>query len=175
MYVDGETVHAKVLTTTPSGVENLGTSAVRILEINGRAYRPYPPANVKINSEYYPDEIENDLILTWVDRNRVQQTGGEILGFFEPGVTLESGVSYQLILIERDENNVVLRTQNLSLGSLNTYTFATSSMDANTFSIEITLKSLRDGFESYQSFNHVVERSLFFSAPYDIQYIVRRV
>ncbi|RSZ23749.1 hypothetical protein NDM229_021220 [Acinetobacter bereziniae] len=169
VYVDGETVHAKVLTTTPSGVENLGTSAVRILEINGRANRPYPPANVKINDEYYPDEIENDLVLTWVDRNRVQQTGGEILGFFEPGVTLESGVSYQLILIERDENNVVLRTQNLSLGSLNTYTFATSSMDANTFSIEITLKSLRDGFESYQSFNHVVEQSLFFSAPYDLK------
>jgi len=172
VYVDGETVKAKVLTTTPSGVENLGTSAVRILEIKGRANRPYPGANVKINGEYYPDEIENDLVLTWVDRNRIQQTGGEILGFFESGVTLESGVTYQLILIERDENDVVLRTQNLSLGSLNTYTFATSSMDANTFSIEITLKSLRDGFESYQSFNHTVELSKFFSAPYDIQYTV---
>jgi hypothetical protein len=172
VYVDGETVQAKVLTTTPSGVESLETSAIRILNIKGRANRPYPPANVKINDEYWPVEIENDLVLTWVDRNRVQQTGGEILGFFESGVTLESGVTYQLILVERDENDIVLRTQNLSLGSLNTYTFATSSMDANTFSIEITLKSLRDGFESYQSFNHTVELSKFFSAPYDIQYTV---
>jgi hypothetical protein len=172
VYVDGETVQAKVLTTTPSGVESLETSAVRILNIKGRANRPYPPANVKINDEYWPVEIENDLVLTWVDRNRIQQTGGEILGFFESGITLESGVTYQLILVEQDENDVVLRTQNLSLGSLNTYTFATSSMDANTFSIEITLKSLRDGFESYQSFNHTVELSKFFSAPYDIQYTV---
>ncbi|WP_227566031.1 phage tail protein [Acinetobacter bereziniae] len=171
-YVDGEVVKAKILTTTPSGVEDLITSVEKSLEIQGRANRPYPGANVKINGEYYPDEIENDLVLTWVDRNRIQQTGGEILGFFESGVTLESGVTYQLILVERDENDVVLRTQNLSLGSLNTYTFATSSMDANTFSIEITLKSLRDGFESYQSFNHTVELSKFFSAPYDIQYTV---
>ncbi|CEI54449.1 hypothetical protein [Acinetobacter bereziniae] len=167
-YVEGETLKAQVLTTTPSGIENLDPSNVQSLEIVGRANRPYPPANVKINGEYWLDEIENDLVLTWLDRNRVQQTGGEILGWFDSGVTLESGVSYQLVLIERDENDVVLRTQNLSLGSINAYTFATSSMDANTFSIEITLKSLRDGFDSYQSFNHVVERSLFFSAPYDL-------
>ncbi|WP_227567074.1 phage tail protein [Acinetobacter bereziniae] len=170
VYVDGETVKAKVLTTTPSGVENLGTSAVRILEIKGRANRPYPPANVKINGEYYPQEFENDLILTWVNRNRVQQTGGEILGWFEPGVTLESGTSYQLTLVEKDENNAALRTQEISLGSVNTYTFAIAEMNQNTRFLEITLKSLRDGFESYQSFNHIAKLKQYFSAPYDIQY-----
>lgn len=167
-YVDGEVVKAKILTTTPSGVESIETSAIRILNIKGRANRPYPPANIKINNEYFPVEIENDLVLTWVDRNRVQQTGGEILGFFESGVTLESGVTYQLIIIERDENKIALSTQNISLGTLNTYTFATSSMNSNTRTIEVNLKSLRDGFESYQYFSHVVERSQFFSAPYDL-------
>ena len=136
--------------------------------MKARAIRPYPPANVKINGEYWPKEIETDLILIWVDRNRVQQTGGEIIGWFDGGVTPESGVTYQLILVERDENSVELRTQNLSLGSLNTYTFATSAMNANTRTIEITLKSLRDGYESYQSFNHTVKLSQFFSAPYDL-------
>lgn len=166
-YVSGEEVLVSALTTTPSGVlEQKGSHSV---EMKARAIRPYPPANVKINGEYWPTEIETDLILIWVDRNRVQQTGGEIIGWFDGGVTPESGVTYQLILVERDENAVELRTQNLSLGSLNTYTFTTSAMNANTRAIEIKLKSLRDGYESYQSFNHIVELSQFFSAPHDLK------
>ena len=167
-YSVGETVGAQVLTTTPSGVDSLNPGGVKTVEMNARAIRPYPPANVKINNEYFPQEIETDLILTWVDRNRVQQTGGEILGWFDAGVTLESGVTYQLILIERDKNKVELRTQNLSLSTLNTYTFKTSAMVPNTSMIEITLKSLRDGYESYGSFNHMVELSQLFSPPYDL-------
>ncbi len=168
LYVKGEIIDAKVLTTTPSGILALGDAVNHEVEFNAWAIRPYPPANVKINGEYWPTEIETDLIITWVDRNRAQQTGGEIIGWYEGGVTIEPGVTYQLILIERDENTVELRTQNLSLGTMNTYTFATSAMNANTRTIEITLKSLRDGYECYQSFTHTVELSQFFSAPYDL-------
>jgi len=174
-YVTGEIVNVKTLTTTPSGILNLDDVDAQQVEIKARAIRPYPPANVKINGEYFPDEIETDLIVTWVDRNRLQQTGGEIIGWFDGGVTIESGVTYQLILVERDENEVELRTQSLSLGALNAFTFATSSMDANTRTIEITLKSLRDGYESYSAFNHIVELSQFFSEPHNISYVVREV
>lgn len=167
LYVDGETIQAKVLTTTPSGVLALGDAFNHEVGFNARAIRPYPPANVKINGEYWTAEIETDLIITWVDRNRVQQTGGEIIGWYEGGVTIETGVTYQLVLVERDKDGIELRTQNLSLGGLNTYTFATSAMNANTRTIEITLKSLRDGYESYSAFNHMVELSQFFSAPYN--------
>lgn len=173
-YAQSEVVEAQVLTTTPSGIQELSENS-QAIEIRSRAIRPYPPANVKINGEYWPNEIETDLVVTWVDRNRVQQTGGEIIGWYESGVTIESGVTYQLILVERDENEVELRTQNLSLGALNAFTFATSSMDANTRTIEITLKSSRDGYESYSAFNHTVELSQFFSAPYGISYVVREV
>lgn len=173
-YAQSEIVEAQVLTTTPSGIEDLAVTGIPI-EIQARAIRPYPPANVKINGEYYPTEVETDLVITWVDRNRTQQTGGVALGYFESGVTLESGVTYQLILIERDVNEVELRTQNLSVGTLNTYTFSASAMDANTRSIEVILKSLRDGYECYQPFNHTVELSTFFSAPYDIEFTVSEI
>lgn len=165
-YIAGEEVLVAALTATPSSLQELDGSIV--IEMNARAFRPYPPANVKINDEYWPVEIETDLVLTWVDRNRTQQTGGEILGWFDGGVTLESGVTYQLILTELDENQIELRTQNLSLGTLNTYTFQTSAMNANTRTIEITLKTLRDGFECLNPFFHTVELSQFFSAPYDL-------
>jgi len=167
-YLGGEVLSLKALTLTGSDVLELNVATAHNLSLSSRAIRPYPPANVKINDQYYPQDIETDLILTWVDRNRLQQTGGSILGWFDDGVTLESGVTYQLILVERDENAVELRTQNPSLGSLNAYAFATSAMNANTRTIEITLKSLRDGYESHQSFNHTVELSQFFSAPYDL-------
>lgn len=165
-YVAGEEVLVAALTATPSGLQELNGSIA--IEMNARAFRPYPPANVKINDEYWPAEIETDLILTWMDRNRVQQTGGSILGWFDAGVTLESGVTYQLILTELDENQIVLRTQSISLGTLNTYTFPTSAMNANTYSIEIVLKTLRDGYECLNPFFHTVELSQFFSAPYDL-------
>ncbi|MEQ1156838.1 phage tail protein, partial [Acinetobacter johnsonii] len=144
-YLSGENLSLKALTLTGSDALELGHATAHILPLSNRAIRPYPAANVKINGEYYPAEVETDLVITWVDRNRTQQTGGIALGYFESGVTLEIGVTYQLILIERDVDEVKLRTQNLSLGSLNTYTFATSAMNANTRTIEMTLKSLRDG------------------------------
>lgn len=167
-YLSGEAVSLKALTQTNADQLSIAEATAHTVTCAARAIRPYPPANVKINGEYYPAEIETDLILTWVDRNRTQQTGGSPLGWFESGVTIETGTTYQLILIERDENDVELRTQNLSLGTLNSYTFSTSAMNSNTRTIEITLKSLRDGFESYQSFHHSVELSQFFSAPYDL-------
>ncbi|MEG2266640.1 MAG: hypothetical protein RSC68_20175, partial [Acinetobacter sp.] len=174
-YFAGESLNVKALTKTGSAQLALGSATAHAIEMVGLANCPYPPANVKINGEYWPTEIETDLVLTWVDRNRLQQTGGNILGWFDGGVMIESGTTYQLILVERDENEVVLRTQNLSLATLNTYTFATSAMDVNTRTIEITLKSLRYGYESYHFFNHIVELSTFFSAPHNIQYTVRDI
>lgn len=168
LYVSGEQVEAKALTTTPSGILSLENSETHAVELNSRLIRPYPPANVKINGEYSIQDIETDLVLTWVDRNRTQQTGGEILGWFDDGVTIESGVTYQLVLVERDENNIELRTQNLSLGTLNSYTFSIFEMDANTRTIGILLKTLREGCECLQPFEHVVELLQFFSAPYDL-------
>lgn len=148
---------------------NIDEATAHLVTCSARAIRPYPPANVKINGEYYPAEIETDLILTWVDRNRLQQTGGDPLSYFDDGLTAEINTLYQLILIERDENNIELRTQNLSIGAVNTFTFATSAMHVNTRTIQVILRSLRDGYESYQAFDYTVELSQFFSAPHDLK------
>ncbi|RKG40634.1 phage tail protein, partial [Acinetobacter sp. WCHAc060007] len=167
-YLSGENVSLKALTLTGSDVLELSEATAHSLILSSRAIRPYPPASVKINDQFYPDEIETDLVLTWVGRNRLQETGGSPLSFFEGGVIAEANTLYQLILIERDENNIELRTQNLSIGAVNTFTFATSAMHVNTRTIQVILRSLRDGYESYQAFDYTVELSQFFSAPYDL-------
>ncbi len=174
-YVLSEVIDAKVLTTTPSGVLDILEAAVLSLEMDARPNRPYPPANVKINSEYYPEEIETDLVVTWVDRNRLQQTGGSILGWTDGGVALEGGAATMLIIKELNGSNVVIATHNVNATGTNTYTLAISVMQPETRSLEVAAKTARDGYDSYQFFKHTVELSTFFSAPYNITYSVREV
>lgn len=166
-YSQSEIVEAQVLTTTPSGIQDL-LGYGQDIEIQSRAIRPYPPANVKINGEYWPAEIETNLVITWVDRNRVQQTGGGILGWFEGGVTIEPNTQTHLILTQLDENDLELATTNANLTGTTSYTFPISSMQTDARKVRVILKTLRDSYECLNPFIHTVELSQFFSAPYDL-------
>lgn len=166
-YAQSEIVEAEVLTTTPSGIQELSATGMPV-EIQARAIRPYPPANVKINGEYWPAEIETDLIVTWVDRNRLQQTGGVPLGWFESGVLIEANTQTHLILSQLDENKIELATSNANVTGSTSYTFAVSAMQPDARFVRVILKTVRGGYDSYRQFDHTVELSQFFSAPYDL-------
>lgn len=148
-YAQSEIVEAQVLTTTPSGIQELSATGLPI-EIKARAIRPYPPANVKFNDIYYPETIlvTSDIVLTWVDRNRLQQTGGEILGFFDAGVTVESGVTYSYELIS--ENAILDSASDITT---NTATIPSSALVPNK-PHTLRLWSARDGYDSFQVFEH---------------------
>lgn len=167
-YVTGEIINVKALTTTPSGILSLDAVDAQQVEIQARAIRPHPPANVKINGEYWPEEIETDLVLTWVDRNRLQQTGGSILGWYEGGVTIEPGTQTHLILTQLDENDVELSTTSANVAGTTSYSMPISSMQVDARSIRVVLKTIRDGYECLQPFEHIFELSQFFLAPYDL-------
>ncbi|MEG2271485.1 MAG: hypothetical protein RSC05_04370, partial [Acinetobacter sp.] len=158
-YVDGETVNAKSLTTTPSSVLNIADASELPLEFNARAIRPYPPANVKINGSYYPVEIDSDLILTWVDRNRLQQTGGDILGWLDGGVAIENGAEYIIEVV--DANNNIVSTTNV--GSVNSYDVDYSVVE--TEYIKVRIYSVRDAYQSYQIFEHTMQNLNFLNKP----------
>lgn len=167
-YVQSEIVKYQVLTSTPSALQQLELGNTGEVEFNSRAIRPYPPANIKINGEYYPDEIETDLVITWVDRNRTQQTGGDIVGWYDGNITIEQNTSTIIIVLEEDETHNVLATHNNDVTGTSSYTLPISTLDPDTRYLNISAKTSRNGFDSYQKFNHTVEISLFFSAPYDL-------
>ena len=145
-YVTGEIINVKALTTTPSGILDLDDTEAQQVEIQARAIRPYPPVNVKINGEYWPvDEVTDDVQVSWVDRNRAQQTGGEILGFFDGGVTVENGVTYGYELFDSDTNTLVDSGSNITSPA----TIQKIKMAINN---RLELFSIRDGYKSYQSF-----------------------
>lgn len=168
-YTPPKTVNATVLTTTPSGIESLETSPKRQIEIESRAIRPYPPANVKINGEYWPAEIETDLAITWSDRNRLDLS---VADWYSPSVAIEPNTQTHLIISQLDENQIVVATSNVNATGAISYTMPISSMQADTRFVKITLKTVRDGYECLQPFAHTVELSQFFSAPYNITYTV---
>ena len=147
-YIAGEKVLVSALTTTPSGVLELKGS--HSVEMKARAIRPYPPANVKINGAYWPEThiVTNDIVLTWAHRNRLQQTGGEILGWYEGSVTTEDGVTYSYELV--CENVILDSRSNISA---NTVTILASVLKPNK-PHKLKLWSVRDGYESYQKFEH---------------------
>jgi len=147
-YVLGEKVLVSALTTTPSGVlEQKGSIPV---EIQARAIRPYPPANVKLNGVYFPEThlVTRDLTITWADRNRLQQTGGELLGFYDAGVTVEPGVTYSY---ELSSGNSILEAKTDLVGNL--AVIPTSLLIPNK-PHTLKLWSTRDGYDSYQKFEH---------------------
>ena len=147
-YIAGDEVFVSALTTTPSGVlENLGAIPI---EMKARAIRPYLLANVKINGAYWPEThiVTNNIVLTWSHRNRAQQTGGEILGWYEGDVTVENGVTYAYELISE---NVVLDSQ--SNIAANNATILASVLKPNK-PHTLKLWSVRDDYESYQKFEH---------------------
>ena len=87
-------------------------------------------------------------MLTWVDRNRVQQTGGLILGFYEAGVTIETGVTYSYELIS---DGVVLDSgSNITANTITIPSSALLQSQPHT----LKLWSVRDGYSSYQIFEH---------------------
>lgn len=167
-FLGGEIVSLKVLTLTGSDALELNEASTYSLTLSARAIRPYPPANVKINDAHWPEEIETDLVLTWVDRNRLQQTGGEILSWFDGGVAIEPNTQTHLILTQLDKNNLELATTNANLTGTTSYTMPISAIQADARTVEIVLKTLRDGYECLNPFIHKVELSQFFSAPYDL-------
>ncbi|WP_325086452.1 hypothetical protein [Acinetobacter johnsonii] len=161
-YVTGEIINVKALTTTPSGILSLDDVDAQQVEIQARAIRPYPPANVKINDVYWPTEIETDLVLTWVDRNRQQQTGGSILGWYEGGVTVESGVVYFVQVF--DANDQLISSENL--GAVNSCIVDYSSVTTERFKLKLFSK--RDTYVSMQAFEIDILNTNYLSKPKNI-------
>lgn len=160
-YTQSEIVEAQVLTTTPSGIQELSATGVPI-EIQSRAIRPYPPANVKINGEYWPSFIDDHLALTWAHRNRLQQTGGEVLSWFNEDVTSETGVTYKIKIFD-DETD-------LTIHEVSEITANNMVIDAQFLAprTRIELFSVRDGYESLQKFEHIFSTAAL-EAPYNLK------
>jgi len=153
-YVDSDEVGVKILPVTGSGTLYAGLAPEDRVAMDQRALRPYPPAAVQINGEYFPETVwAEDLIgivATWTHRDRTQQTGGTILDWTGASVGPEDGVTYSARL--------VLGTTQAEIGVVSavaglTHTFMTPHRGQ----MRLEAWSERSGLRSMQIFSHIFD------------------
>lgn len=103
-YVTAESVEIKVLPITGGGQFELASAPIDSVLMAARAIRPYAPGQLKINGDYWPEDALGDIELTWSHRNRLQQTGGALIGFYDSGVTPEPGTTVTIKIFNATTN-----------------------------------------------------------------------
>ena len=149
-YVESDTIDVKLLTVTGIGVLDMDDAPVDSLAIRGRAARPYPPAQVRINGQYFPTDQQTSLNVSWVHRNRLQQTGAILLGFEDGGVTPEDGVTYRLEVAPGEFAAPVFTLSDIDATSA---TLPLTGLPGGAAHAYVRLFAVRDGLDSYQFHN----------------------
>lgn len=148
-YVIGEVISGKLATVTGSGVLPLSSAPADSVTMAGRLIRPYPPANVQLDGQYWPDQLQGVVPIVWAERNRLQQTGADYVGWYEGTITPEVGQTYGY-----EEYDAISDTLLASgTGIIGTST----SLSFHTQNVRLEMFSERDGYESYQRFVHSFE------------------
>jgi hypothetical protein len=75
-------------------------------------FKPYPPANVRIDGAYFPSAIQQDFVITWSGRNRITQSN-IYLGWEEAGVLPEEAASYTLEVYNADTDALINRIEGI--------------------------------------------------------------
>lgn len=150
-YVDSDELGVKILTTTGLGVLVLDDAPEDFVTMDMRANRPYPPADVKIGGAYYPSWLIADdlvgIVVTWAHRDRIQQTGGVVLGWTDASVGPEAGVTYSARLVRTDTEVEIDSSVGIS-GTTVTFT------PTHRGDIRLEIWAVRGGTASFQIFSH---------------------
>lgn len=108
-YVSGETVTARLLTTTSGGTLPVSVAPDNPIDMIARQARPYPPGNVRVNDEpcHNVDEVDGVLNITWTHRDRLTQAD-QIVSHFEPNIGPEDGTTYRLSIYNASSNTLLV-------------------------------------------------------------------
>lgn len=136
-----DSVDVKLVAFAGGGETTLASATEMNIEPDQRAYRPYPPGKIRLNSEDHPTEINNDITVTWVHRDRLQQTAAYV-DQDEASIGPEAATTYNVrIYVDSD----LVETQNAISGTTSTlYTFGDEGLG------RVEVEAVRDGIVSWQ-------------------------
>lgn len=149
----GDSISYKLLTIGSFGALNQALAPTNAINLVGRFGRPYPPANVLVNAEYYPLTVETtngQFTVSWVHRNRLTQTAS-FIGFYEGNVAIELNVEYNLVVRKSLDNSILFQQLNI------VDSFCSINLQIGTYDIIIEVESVRSSLASMQKFVHECE------------------
>ena len=154
-YLFGETVQAKNCPRTSQGELPHTQANAHSVIMNARAIRPLPPGNINLKTCRHPNFITGELgPLSWSDRDRIQQTVYYVKQD-EADIGPETDVTYELHIL--GEGIDVTYTSSDPEIATNSFSLTLeeeiilSSLDRPSDFFEITLKSVRGSYDSFQS------------------------
>lgn len=150
----GETTYYKPLTRTGKGMLQLAQAPAVGITFVGRMDRPYPPANVRINGDYFPQKVYGPLSVTWSHRDRLQQTAA-MVPFTTGNIGPESGTTYTL---RTYRGGSLLKTFSDITGTTWGYSTVDEVQDQYVQLLRIQLESVRDGKVSWQRHGITIDR-----------------
>ncbi len=167
-YTDSDQPAFKILSRTGNGklIESSASTQTADL-LDSRAIRPYPPGNLKFNTESFPTFLSTAITggfeITWSHRDRTDatQVGTIVLHTDATDYGPEAGTTYTIKIY--DEDDVLARTVTGIAGTAYEYTEAFEIADSGALQKQLRFEiySVRDGFDSWLlGYNVLIKRTL---------------
>lgn len=153
IFLSGQTINVKLQARSPTGSTPLADITAQPITFQGRAERPYPPGNIRVDGVYRNSGAVTVAFTQWSHRNRLTQTGGYV-SQTTGDITPEAGTTYTVNIYQRDSITdpwVLAESAAGIIGNSYTPTLAVKLF------LRIEIITMRDGLSSYQS--QVVEVS----------------
>lgn len=161
-YASGETVSAKLLTRTPTGLLSQSAAPTDSVVTVGRQGRPYPPGNLRINGLSYPLSVNDTMTITWAHRDRTQQLA-TLVDYTTGNIGPEVGVTYSARLLRASDNAVLTSAANITGTTWAPPIYAQGEYIAEVWAV-------RAGLASFQKATHRFALELDIGAGWDFNW-----
>ena len=150
-------VNTKTLTTASRGTLDIANAAAKPFTVVGRYDKPLRPANVTINSGYYPDFITGELSIGWSNRNKETLT---LTKWTDADEAMEAGQTVTLRIY--DSGSALIREVTGLTSTTYTYPIGTELTDAGSIQTQLTVELTSDlaGDESFAPFSLTFARNI---------------
>lgn len=154
-YVASDELQVQIITSSGAGDLAAYDAPVDSVTMESRAVRPYRPANLTVNGDAYPadgDVYTLPVTIAWAHRNRLQETGGNVLAWTDASVTPEDGTTYTIEALAIDSLGSVGVSviDETGISGTSRTIEAAEIESANPYGLLIYVGAVRDGYESWQ-------------------------
>lgn len=149
----GATQNYRLLPTTTKGQLPVNLAPVISGVMSDRPFRPYPPANVRVNGDLFPSAKQLPLSFTWSERNRILETS-VILPWDGAGVPAEPGTTYTFELDAFVGNQWQANSVAVRSATITAFDVSADILPSNTTAIRFRLWTEKDGLRSWTNVEH---------------------